>query len=139
MRFSKNDGIASGSAATAASGAPTTAAATFENLNANLEITQFYDIALDPADPDRIYGGAQDNSSSLRDDDQLWNVTAVTGDGFMNAVDAKNANRVFQTSYPVGGASLILSTVARRAGHVPARSATTARTSATRSHGSRRS
>jgi photosystem II stability/assembly factor-like uncharacterized protein len=82
---------------------------TFSNLNANLEITQFYDIALDPDDPDRIYGGAQDNSSSMRDGEQVWAVTAVTGDGFMNAVDALSPNRVFQTSYPSVGASLILS------------------------------
>lgn len=83
---------------------------TFSNLNANLEITQFYDIAIDPSDPSRVYGGAQDNSSSLRDGDDLWNVTEVTGDGFMNAVDAHDTRRVFQTSYPNGGAMIILST-----------------------------
>jgi photosystem II stability/assembly factor-like uncharacterized protein len=83
----------------------------YTNLNANLEITQFYDLALDPDDPDRLYGGAQDNSSSVRDNDQIWDVTEVTGDGFMNAVDPDDRNRVFQTSYPnAGGAMLILST-----------------------------
>ena len=82
----------------------------FKNLNANLEITQFYDVAIDPDNPDRVYGGAQDNSSSLRDGDQLWHVTEVTGDGFMNAVDPVDHDRVFQTSYPNGGAMIILST-----------------------------
>jgi len=82
----------------------------FKNLNANLEITQFYDIAIDPDNPDRVYGGAQDNSSSLRDGEQLWHVTEVTGDGFMNAVDPHDHDRVFQTSYPNGGAMIILST-----------------------------
>jgi photosystem II stability/assembly factor-like uncharacterized protein len=82
----------------------------FKNLNANLQITQFYDIAIDPVDPDRVYGGAQDNSSSMRDGDQIWNVTEATGDGFMNAVDQNNGDRVFQTSYPNGGAMVILST-----------------------------
>jgi photosystem II stability/assembly factor-like uncharacterized protein len=82
----------------------------FKNLNANLEITQFYDIAIDPDDPDRVYGGAQDNSSSMRDGAQLWHVTEVTGDGFMNAVDPIDHDRVFQTSYPNGGAMIILST-----------------------------
>lgn len=84
---------------------------TFANLNANLEITQFYDVALDPRDPDRMFGGAQDNSSLRRDGDTLiWDVTAVTGDGFMNAVDPQQPDRVFQTSYPNNGPSLILST-----------------------------
>ncbi|MEP7044894.1 MAG: hypothetical protein ABI843_17660 [Dokdonella sp.] len=84
----------------------------FSNLNANLEITQFYDVAIDPRDPDRLYGGAQDNSSSRRDDEEaVWDVTEVTGDGFMNAVDAGHRNRVFQSSYPNGGGpNLILST-----------------------------
>lgn len=84
---------------------------TYTNLNANLEITQFYNIALDPVDPDRIYGGAQDNSSSVRDNESIWDATEVTGDGFMNSVDVYNRDRVFQTSYPNGGgAMLILST-----------------------------
>ena len=82
----------------------------FENLNGNLQITQFYDVALDPEDPERVYGGAQDNSSSVRDGSSLWSVTTVTGDGFMNAVDPRNPQRVFQSSYPSGGAALILST-----------------------------
>jgi hypothetical protein len=85
---------------------------TFGNVNGNLEITQFYDVAIDPLTPDRLYGGAQDNSSSRRDDAEAeWDVTEVTGDGFMNAVDAGNRDRVFQSSYPdSGGPNLILST-----------------------------
>ena len=87
------------------------AGGTFDNLNFNLEISQFYDVAIDPHNPDRVYGGAQDNSSSRRDVGNVWDVTEVTGDGFMNAIDARDAERVFQTSYPnSGGAVLILST-----------------------------
>jgi photosystem II stability/assembly factor-like uncharacterized protein len=77
--------------------------ASFVNLNSNLNLTQFYDVAIDPDDPMRVFGGAQDNSSSGRFGNQVWDVTVVTGDGFMNAVDPVDTNRVFQTSYPAGG------------------------------------
>jgi photosystem II stability/assembly factor-like uncharacterized protein len=110
VRFSKNDGNRFWVGSDGGLWRSDDGGGTFANLNANLEITQFYDIALDPDDPGRIYGGAQDNSSSRRADENLWDVTEVTGDGFMNAVDATNPNRVFQTSYPNGGAMVILST-----------------------------
>lgn len=79
---------------------------TYANLNSNLILTQFYDVAIDPTDPARIFGGAQDNSSSARSGIMQWNVTVVTGDGFMNLVDPIDPNRVFQTSYPSNGASV---------------------------------
>jgi hypothetical protein len=75
----------------------------FVNLNTDINLTQFYDVAIDPADPTRVFGGAQDNSSLRRLGSQQWNVTIVTGDGFMNLVDPADVNRVFQTSYPSGG------------------------------------
>ena len=75
----------------------------FVNLNNNLNLTQFYDVTIDPDDPMRVFGGAQDNSSSGRFNNQLWDVTVVTGDGFMNLIDPTNTTRVFQTSYPAGG------------------------------------
>ncbi|HVT33712.1 MAG TPA: hypothetical protein VHE32_13770 [Rhodanobacteraceae bacterium] len=110
VRFSKNDGNRFWVGSDGGLWRSDDGGGTFSNLNANLEITQFYDIALDPDDPGRVYGGAQDNSSSRRADDDLWDVTEVTGDGFMNAVDAHDPDRVFQTSYPNGGAMVILST-----------------------------
>jgi hypothetical protein len=83
----------------------------FVNLNTNVNLTQFYDIAIDPADPNRVFGGAQDNSSLRRNGSQQWAVTRVTGDGFLNLVDPGSSNRVFQTSYPSSGVPrLILST-----------------------------
>ncbi len=83
----------------------------FTNLNANLHITQFYDIAVHPGNTLAVWGGAQDNSSSGRFGSQQWNTTIVTGDGFMNLVDPANPNIVFQTSYPSGGLpSLVRST-----------------------------
>jgi photosystem II stability/assembly factor-like uncharacterized protein len=110
VRFSRNDGNRLWVGGDGGLWRSDDQGASFENLNANLEITQFYDIELAPDDPERIYGGAQDNSSSRRDGEQMWDTTVVTGDGFMNAVDGTNPRRVFQTSYPSGGASLILST-----------------------------
>jgi photosystem II stability/assembly factor-like uncharacterized protein len=110
VRFSRNDGNRFWVGSDGGLWRSEDLGGTFKNLNANLQITQFYDIAIDPVDPDRVYGGAQDNSSSMRDNDQIWNVTEVTGDGFMNAVDQNNRDRVFQTSYPNGGAAVILST-----------------------------
>ena len=75
----------------------------YNNLNGQLLLTQFYDVAIDPGNPMRMFGGAQDNSSSARLGSQQWNVNAVTGDGFMNAVDPTTLSRVFTTSYPSGG------------------------------------
>ncbi len=82
----------------------------FANLNSNLNVTQYYDVAVHPSDSARLFGGAQDNSSSTRTNSQLWAVTVVTGDGFMNLVDPGNPNYVFQTSYPSGGPSVYCST-----------------------------
>ena len=83
----------------------------FANLNTNINLTQFYDVAIDPGDPTRMFGGAQDNSSLRRLGSQQWNVTRVTGDGFLNLVDPDDPDRVFQTSYPSSGVPrLILST-----------------------------
>lgn len=75
----------------------------FSNLNTNLATTQFYDIAVHPSTADRIWGGAQDNSSIGRFGNQRWDVTQVTGDGFMNLVDTGNPNIVFQFGYIANG------------------------------------
>jgi photosystem II stability/assembly factor-like uncharacterized protein len=72
----------------------------FVNLNNGLSLTQFYDVTIDPDDPLKVWGGAEDNSSSGRFGSQLWDVTVVTGDGFMNLIDPRDRMLVFQTSYP---------------------------------------
>ncbi len=72
----------------------------FANLNAGLEVTQFYDVAVHPDDASTLFGGSQDNSSEGRFASSVWDVTEVTGDGFMNLVDPANPSIVFQTSYP---------------------------------------
>ena len=72
----------------------------YANLNANLNITQFYDVAVHPDNSGRVFGGSQDNSSSARSASSIWDVTVVTGDGFVNAIDPGNTNYVFTESYP---------------------------------------
>ncbi|RLE32820.1 MAG: hypothetical protein DRJ61_08645 [Acidobacteria bacterium] len=85
--------------------------ASFTNLNNNLNITQFYDIAVHPGDPEIVFGGAQDNSSSRRTVNNLWDTTVITGDGFINIIDPSDPGFVIQTSYPWNGyPSLFLST-----------------------------
>lgn len=72
----------------------------YVNMNANLNLTQFYDIAVHPNDVNIVFGGAQDNGSSARRTSLQWGLTFASGDGFMNAVDPTMPARVFQTSYP---------------------------------------
>ena len=74
----------------------------YVNMNSNLNITQFYDIAVHPNDVNIVFGGAQDNGSSGRRTSLQWGLTFASGDGFMNAVDPTTPSRVFQTSYPSG-------------------------------------
>jgi hypothetical protein len=77
-------------------------ASSWVNMNANLNITQYYDIVVHPTDPNIVFGGAQDNSSSRRTTSNVWDLTFVNGDGFMNAIDDSNAAIVFQNGYPSG-------------------------------------
>ncbi|MEN9867774.1 MAG: hypothetical protein RL748_3364 [Pseudomonadota bacterium] len=74
----------------------------FVNMNSNLNVTQFYDIAVDFSSENRMFGGAQDNSSLGRTTSKVWGLTYASGDGFMNAIDPSNTNTVLQTSYPGG-------------------------------------
>lgn len=80
----------------------------YANLNDQLNITQFYDIAVHPEQADFILGGAQDNSSSRTIGNLVWEVTVVTGDGFTNLFDPLTPDVVFQTSYPFGGTPSIV-------------------------------
>ena len=48
-------------------------AATWTNLNATLNVTQFYNIALNPLDPAQVIGGTQDNGTAGRElDIEPW-------------------------------------------------------------------
>jgi hypothetical protein len=75
----------------------------YANLNGNLNITQFYAVGVDAGDPERICGGAQDNSSLARSDSDVWDLQQVTGDGFVCQIDPQNPSYAYITSYPSGG------------------------------------
>ena len=79
----------------------------YTNLNNGLNITQFYDIAVHPTNSGRVFGGSQDNSSEARTTSSIWEITRITGDGFVNAVDPGNTNYVFIESYPDSGGPYI--------------------------------
>ncbi len=45
------------------------------DLNGNLNITQFYSVALDPTSADRAFGGSQDNGLEVFNDSLTWQYT----------------------------------------------------------------
>ena len=66
---------------------------------ADLPVTQFYEIAVDPSFPERAYGGTQDNGTirtlNGRPDgwEQIWG-----GDGFFVAIDPNDPNVIYAES-----------------------------------------
>jgi hypothetical protein len=72
----------------------------FTNRNGNLNITQFYAVGADAQNPDVICGGAQDNSSLVRTNSDVWDLQTVTGDGFVCHIDPQDSNIFYITSYP---------------------------------------
>lgn len=84
--------------------------ATFQNRNPGLNITQFYAVDVHPTDTGIICGGAQDNSSLARRDNNTWELQEVTGDGFVCLIDPKDPNYAFLTSYPNDTPSIYRST-----------------------------
>jgi photosystem II stability/assembly factor-like uncharacterized protein len=74
--------------------------ASFQNANGNLSVTQFYTVGVDANDPERLCGGAQDNSSLARPGGDVWSLQAATGDGFVCAFDPEHTSYVYAASYP---------------------------------------
>lgn len=62
----------------------------------NLPITQFYNIEVDHLNPDRMFGGAQDNNTlrTTTGSDNDWHAI-LGGDGFQVNVDKNNSNNVY--------------------------------------------
>ena len=65
----------------------------------NLPITQFYRFNVDPQNPDRIYGGTQDNSTMRTTTGGIddWRII-FGGDGFQPLVDANNSSTIYALS-----------------------------------------
>lgn len=68
-----------------------------------LPISQFYAGAIDPSNPQRLYGGMQDNGTgrTLTGGTSDWNVI-YGGDGFYCLVDPRNSNVIY-AEYQYGG------------------------------------
>ena len=69
----------------------------------NLPISQFYTCEIDPSDPNRLYGGTQDNGTirTLTGNDNDWD-RILGGDGFVCLVDPDNPNVIF-AEFQYGG------------------------------------
>lgn len=65
----------------------------------NLPITQFYNIEVDEQNPNRIYGGTQDNNTqrTTTGNNNDW-YSILGGDGFQVNVDKNNSNNVYAES-----------------------------------------
>ncbi len=77
--------------------------ATFLERNANLSLAMFYAIGMHPTAVGTVCGGAQDNSSLARQTSDVWDLQAVTGDGFVCHIDPVDPAYSYITSYPSGG------------------------------------
>lgn len=68
-------------------------------LDVTLPITQFYRMYVDPSNPAKIYGGAQDNSTMRTTTAGLSDWTIINGgDGFQPLVNNENTNLIYALS-----------------------------------------
>jgi photosystem II stability/assembly factor-like uncharacterized protein len=66
---------------------------------ASIPATQFYEIGLDAINPDRLYGGTQDNGTNRTPDGGLYNWDHIFGgDGFYVIVDHTNPDVIYAES-----------------------------------------
>jgi hypothetical protein len=66
----------------------------WSDINGNLNVTQFIGIALDPANANIAYGGAQDNGTSIFNNGLVWS-ESEGGDGGAVLVDPNNPSIVY--------------------------------------------
>lgn len=72
----------------------------FANLNDTLVLTQFYDIAVRPNQPERLFAGSMDNSSMTTNGTAMWRATVNHGDGTTNLVHPLEPDKVYQIGVP---------------------------------------
>jgi photosystem II stability/assembly factor-like uncharacterized protein len=77
---------------------PTANTWTYDSLNQNLGITQFYKADYHPTNPDIMVGGTQDNASPASTGDLAKWTDVGGGDGGFSPVDQTNGNKQYTTS-----------------------------------------
>ncbi len=68
---------------------------TWSDLNEKISTLQFQSADYDPVDPQKIYGGCQDNNKQYTTNDGLVWIQRTTGDGGYTVVDPVNTNYVY--------------------------------------------
>lgn len=82
----------------------------FENLNANLDLTMFYGIDVHPFDREQLCGGSQDNSSLARvNSGNVWQLQSFTGDGLLCQIDPLDPAFVYIGAVAVNGPAVFRS------------------------------
>ena len=71
------------------------AGTTWTNLSDGLNIMQFYDIDVDPASPDRMMGGTQDNGTKGWTEGAINGAHLKGGDGFEVMYDPSTSSRLY--------------------------------------------
>lgn len=72
----------------------------WNNLNTNLNITQFQSVAVHPYDPNLVIGGTQDNGTNLHYGAPAW-THIDDGDGGAVLIDQSNPSVIYHTFYNI--------------------------------------
>jgi hypothetical protein len=77
---------------------PTVRSIQWNDLNTNLQITQYIGVALHPTSPNIAFGGSQDNGTSEFTGSLGWSMS-IGGDGGYVRIDSTNPNTTYHTYY----------------------------------------